>query len=200
VELGAKLRAIRTSKGLSLQRVANLTELSKSFVSQVESGAANPSMASLKRIANGLGISLVDLFDSESNGEAAAPEIVPDSSGTQTNGATDVKVVRQNRRKTLAWPGSTAKTYLLTPDLRRQLEVTLNVYQPGDESGAEGMIHAGEEFGLILEGCLEVTVGGHIFRLEEGDTVTYPSHIPHRTRALGEGVTRTVWVITPPSF
>lgn len=196
MELGAKLRAIRRSKGLSLQRVANLTDLSKGFVSQVESGAANPSIASLKRIANGLGISMVDLFDSESNGETAAPE----GSTVASDDCPDVKVVRHNKRKMLAWPGSTAKTYLLTPDMQRQLEVTLNVYEPGDESGAEGMTHAGEEFGLIVEGCLEVTVGGHVFRLEVGDTISYPSHIPHRTRALGEHMTRTVWVITPPSF
>jgi transcriptional regulator with XRE-family HTH domain len=194
VELGAKLRAIRTSKGLSLQRLADLTDLSKGFVSQVESGAANPSIASLKRIADGLGISLVDLFDPASNGDSNGNE------AGSADGSGEVRVVRRHRRKMLAWPGSTAKTYLLTPDLQRQLEVTLNVYQPGDESGAEGMSHAGEECGLVREGCLEVTVGGKVFRLEEGDTISYPSHIPHRTRAIGEGVTRTVWIITPPSF
>ena len=197
MELGARLRAIRTAKGLSLQRVATLTELSKGFVSQVESGAANPSIASLKRIADGLGISLVELFDPESNGASADGSDI----ASPTNAAPpEVQVVRHNRRKMLAWPGSTAKTYLLTPDLQRQLEVTLNVYQPGDESGAEGMTHAGEEFGFIIEGCLEVTVGGSVFKLEAGDTISYPSRIPHRTRALGDVSTRTVWVTTPPSF
>ena len=62
------------------------------------------------------------------------------------------------------------------------------------------MTHEGEEFGFILEGRYESTVDGQVFVLEEGDSITYPSRLPHRGRAIGNQRVRTLWVITPPSF
>jgi transcriptional regulator with XRE-family HTH domain len=196
VELGEKLREVRKAKGLSLQQVADLANLSKGFVSQVESGTTNPSIASLKRIANVLGTPLGGLFGPEPNGEESAP-VTPQAPPLDSG---DVRIVRRSRRKMLAWPGAEMKTYLLTPDLQRKLEVSLNVYEPGGHSGDEPLVHEGEEFGLVLEGRLEVTVKDQTFVLEEGDSIYFPSHLPHQTRALGSGPVRTLWVVTPPSF
>jgi transcriptional regulator with XRE-family HTH domain len=195
VELGETLREIRRAKRLSLQQVADLAGLSKGFVSQVESGTTNPSIASLKRIANVLGTPLGALFGPESNGEGNAPAAQPSA----PEGG-DVRIVRRNRRKMLAWPGAQMKTYLLTPDLQRKLEVSLNVYEPGGHSGDEPLTHEGEEFGLVLEGQLEITVKDQRFVLEEGDTIYFPSQLPHRTRVLNGQPAKTLWVVTPPSF
>ena len=52
--LGEKLQAVRKEQGLTLQQVADAAGLSKAFVSQIESGTANPSLASLKRVGNAL--------------------------------------------------------------------------------------------------------------------------------------------------
>ena len=100
----------------------------------------------------------------------------------------------------LTWPGAHGRTQLLTPDLERKLEVTLSVWKPGYTTGPEPYAHAGEEFGLVLEGRFEVTVGDATFRLETGDTIYFPSHLPHRSRVLGRRPATTLWVITPPSF
>lgn len=197
MDLGRKLRTIRKRNRITLQRIADGADLSKSFVSQVESGLANPSIASLKKIANVLGIPLGALLDGEPAGEAttAAP---PKRGPGDVVG--EVRVVRRDRRKMVVWPGSGGKTYLLTPDLQRKLEVILSEMKPGDSSGEERYSHAGEEFGFVLEGRYEVTVGDQVFVLEEGDSIYYPSDIPHTTRVLGERPARTLWVITPPSF
>jgi transcriptional regulator with XRE-family HTH domain len=195
VELGERLREVRKARGFSLQQVADLANLSKGFVSQVESGTTNPSIASLKRIATVLDTPLGALFGPESNGEGAQAGALapPPETG-------DVRIVRRDRRKMLAWPGAQMKTYMLTPDLQRKLEVTLNVYDPGGQSGDEPLVHEGEEFGVVLEGRIEVTIGDHTHVLEVGDSIYFPSNLPHRTRALDGRPAQTLWVGTPPSF
>ena len=198
--LGGKLRAIRKSKALTLQQVATGADLSKAFVSQIESGVANPSLASLKRVVDVLGTPLAALFDGDAHGDGAGSG-APGRAAEE--GGAEVRVVRKDRRKMVVWPGRKTPCYLLTPDLQGKLEVLLDILEPGDSSGGTDercITHEGEEFGLILEGRYEVTVGGQVFVLEEGDSVTYPSRLPHRGRALGDQRVRTLWVITPPSF
>jgi quercetin dioxygenase-like cupin family protein len=91
------------------------------------------------------------------------------------------------------------KASLLTPDLQRKLEVLLNELMPGDTVD-EAYTHEGEEFGFVLEGQYEVTVGDEVYVLDEGDSISYPSHLPHKMRVVGDRPSRSIWVITPPSF
>ncbi len=192
--VGEKLRALRKARGLSLQQVADAAGLSKAFVSQIESGTANPSLASLKRVGSALDLPLAALFEGAGDGEESAAATAEESS--------EVRVVRRARRKQIVWPGRTTPSYLLTPDLRGPLEVMLDVLEPGSrtEDDERCMTHAGEEFGFILEGRYEITVGERTIVLEEGDSITFPSRLPHRGRALGARTVKTLWVITPPSF
>jgi transcriptional regulator with XRE-family HTH domain len=205
VELGAKLKEIRRSRGVTLQQIADQTGLSKSFVSQIETGAANPSIGSLKKITDVLGVPLGALFTNAENGSSDAPAI---SNGFATGASTasgvvdpggEVRVVRRNRRKVLIEPGKKGKMYLLTPDLQRKLEVILGEEEPGN-ADEEWYSHIGEECGFVLEGRYEVSVGDRVFVLEAGDSIYFPSHVPHKTRVLGDEPVKTIWVITPPSF
>lgn len=190
MELGTKLKEIRRGQGVTLQQIADQTGLSKSFVSQIETGSANPSIASLKKITDVLGVPLAALFTGSDNGNGAAPSI--DQVG-------EVRVVRRDRRKMLVDPGKKGRMYLLTPDLQRKLEVILAEEEPGN-ADEDWYSHIGEECGFVLEGCYEVSVGGQVFVLEAGDSIAFPSHIPHKMRVLGDQPARTIWVITPPSF
>jgi quercetin dioxygenase-like cupin family protein len=132
--------------------------------------------------------------DGEPGGPAGAAQ-------TSRNGAKPppARVVRKDQRKTLAWPGRPWKTYLLTPDVQGELEVLLNELQPGATID-DAYTHEGEEFGFVLEGSYEVTVGGAVYVLEEGDSISYSSRIPHKMRVVGDRPSRSIWVITPPSF
>ncbi len=198
MELGTKLKEIRRSKGITLQEVAQATGLSKSFVSQVEAGDANPSIASLKKIADSLSITLGGLFEMQTDGTNGN---APDQIATDDPRVNDVRVVKKDQRKMLVWPGQDeSKTYLLTPDLQRKLEVTFAELNPGHDSGLDTYSHKGEECGFVLEGRLEVTVCGQVYILESGDSISFSSHLPHRIRVLGDQLTKTVWVITPPSY
>lgn len=194
-EIGAKIRAIRRRKKMSLQELGDRVGLSRSFLSQMESGASNPSIGSLKEIANALDITLAELFDDEPN------------SGGEVNHAdksraSKVEIVRADRRKMLVWPGADGREYLLTPDLHRKLQVQLAVMEPGHSSGDpyNHPVGDGEEFGFIIDGTLEVTVGGEVHVLNAGDSIYFSSDMYHHMRVVGDETVRAVWVMTPPSF
>lgn len=194
IEVGQQLRTLRRRQGLTLQQLAAKTELSRTYLSQIEAGSANPSVGTLKKITDAFGMPIAALFTN--GGSEPAPDKEPES---RPSGASEVRVVRRDRRKTLTYPGRPWKTYLLTPDLQRKLEVILNELEPGDTVD-EAYTHQGEEFGFVLEGSYEVTVGDEVFVLEAGDSIAYPSHIPHKMRVVGDRPTKSIWVITPPSF
>ncbi len=194
MELGPKLKEIRRQKGLTMQQVADQAELSKSFISQIESGSATPSIAALKKIGDALGIPLAAIFE---EGQEDSRDHRFDEPEREED---EVRVVRHDRRKRVALPGRASMTELLTPDVQRRLEVLLDVQEPGDESNGEPYTHTGEEFGFVLEGTYEVTVADRTYVLEAGDSIYYPSRLPHANRAIGDRPAKTIWVITPPSF
>ena len=187
------LRRIRRNKGITLKDLSGLTDLSANYLSQVERGQANPSIATLKKITDALGVSFMSLVEN-GNGRPDNPAAEP--GGTAAEPA---QVVRAGQRKELVYPGGLRKAQLLSPDLQGRLEVIITVEDPVPEPG-EWYSHEGEEFGLVLEGCYEVEVGGRVYRLEENDSITFSSALPHRMRNPGEKPSKTLWVITPPSF
>lgn len=198
--LGSRIRDERRKRKLTLEILSQKTELSKSFLSQIERGLAQPSISSLKRIAREFGMSVVDLFPTESGMENQIGNLPPVKKNGQTF-VEEVLVVRANRRKRLTLPGSFVSYDLLTPDLNRQVEVMFMKISPGEHSGEEPMIDLpGEKFGYVLKGTLECKVGETIYHLAAGDSIYFPAHFPHSWRGLGEDSIEVIWVLTPPRF
>lgn len=203
IDLGKKIRNERQKRKLTLENFSQMTGLSKSFLSQVERGITEPSITSLKKIAKQLGFSVVNLFQNgdtlNSNWEYHnAPVRVQDKS---MNYVEKAEVVRGDKRKRFALPGSKVMYDLLTPDMNRQLEVMYMRVSEGEDSGEQPMVDPpGEKVGLVLKGCIEVSVGTEVYRLREGDSIYYPANIPHSWRALEGDSVEVVWILTPPSF
>lgn len=185
-----RLKQCRKDKGITLKELSRLTDLSANYLGQIERGQANPSIAALKKITDSLGITLMSLV--EEIGENGRPIPTPPSQ--------PVEVVRAGARKTLIYPGGARRASLLTPDLQGALEVIITVEDPAPEGTGEWYSHEGEEFGLVLEGTYEVVVEDRTYLLEEGDSIRFKSNIPHQMRNPGEKPSKTLWVITPPSF
>lgn len=198
MEIGLKLRLLRTTKGLTLTQVAEAAGLSPSFISQVERGLTNPSVNSLKRIGDVLGIPIASLFNHDQQSEIHGIQL--DNDEKDNIDANDVRIVRRDHRKGLVWPGENAKSELLTPDLQRKFMVTLNVVDSGCEIAMKPYSHKGEEFALVLEGRYEITIADKTYILEEGDSIYFPSHLLHSSRTIGDKPARTLWIIAPPSF
>lgn len=178
--LGEKLKAIRKTRGYSLEELARLTGFSKSFLSQIENGKNSPSIASLKKITAALDVSIGELFD-EDRGE-------------------QVYVLKKEDRQ----PFEVVKDKVIfefgaSKVAGRKMETIFLTVMPGGESDGD-YAHEGEEFGTILEGTLLFQIGGKEYPLAPGDSVYFNSSIPHRWRNTGPDVLRAIWVITPPTF
>ncbi|MEK6443796.1 helix-turn-helix domain-containing protein [Pseudonocardia sp. T1-2H] len=141
-DLGGRMRELRRRNNITLREVADAAGVSESFVSQVERGVANPSMASLRRMAEALGESVASLFV-----------------GSEMPGM----VVRAGDRKRLAHPAGSLDDYLLTPPGAKTLQIIYSVVAPGDGSGEEPYTHpADEECVIVIVGQLVVIAGGGV--------------------------------------
>ena len=175
--LGSRIRHVRVQQQKTIEEVAQQTSLSKSLISQIETGKVTPSVNSLLAIAKCLTVPIGKLFDSV---EENSP------------------VVRERERRLIETkPG--VKFYLLVPHLLGQLEVFWNVYHPGATSGRQHS-HEGEECGIVLKGKIEVQLGRERHRLRNGDSIYFSSSIPHTVKNTGKGEALTIWINTPPTF
>jgi transcriptional regulator with XRE-family HTH domain len=180
LKLGRSVRKLREERALSLKQLAAKALVSESFISQVERGVANPSVSSLRRIADALGTSIGALFE-----------------GRQGNGI----IVRARDRARLTHPQRRWHDYLLTPQSARRLQVILSVIEPGEGSGGQPYRHdSDEECVIVLTGRLEFRVDDESYMLEEGDSLTFESRLPHWNRNPGHTKTEVLWIITPPSY
>ena len=180
VDVGERLRVIRGLRRMTLREVAERAGLSESFLSQVERGRASASIASLRRIAGALGISISDLFQPF---EPSQP-----------------RVLRRDDRPSLAF-GILGRKLLLTPRPLHQLEVFVGELDPGGSTGAEQYAHGdSEELFVVLRGSVRLELGDELHELEGGDSIDYRSSTPHRISNAGDDLAEVMWIISPPSY
>lgn len=179
MEVGRKLRKLRQVRGLKLQDLARGTGLSASFLSMVETGKSDITLAKLQRIVQFYGITIGALLD-----------------GSHA----DRVVTRASERTPLDSPAEGVRTELMVPDLNRRIEALLMTFEPG--ANYEGSLsHEGEEVIFIVRGRLELILDEkehHI--LDEGDTASYSSTRTHKFRNIHSGVSVLYGVVTPPTL
>ncbi len=188
MNVGEKIKRYRKSKGMSIDALAKKSNMSASYISQLERGLISPSLGALQKVSSGLEMHVPDFFEYDNKSQESK------------DAASSFQVVRKNARKGLTYAGSDAIYQLITPDLRRNVEVLIIKSPVGSTSGMENFVHEGEECGLIIEGKMEYWINGESVILEEGDSVYFRSNVPHRWRNVGDVVLRALWVISPPSF
>lgn len=186
--IGRRLREVRRQRGVTLKQVAGAAGVTESFVSQVERGTANPSVATLRRIMDFLGETIGSLFvDSGHTGAG-------DSGDTGT-------VVRAGARRRLHQPSRVEEEYLLTPPGAKSLEIMYVVFTEGGNSGAEPYTHeSDEECVIVLAGRLDVGVNGEMHHLDAGDSLLLDPKLPHSYHNPGPGSATTIWVVSPPGY
>jgi transcriptional regulator with XRE-family HTH domain len=178
--LGRLVRSIRVSRGMSIEGLAKVAGVSAGGISQIERGAGNPAFTTLVKMAYGMG--------------------VPVGSFLRTDQEEVGLVVRRDRRKRLA-PREEGLVYeLLTPDLRRRLEVLRVQVACGFDNSERPFVHEGEECVHLLEGELLIYIDGDEYHLAEGDSITYDPTVPHWYRNPFARPGIILSAITPPSF
>jgi transcriptional regulator with XRE-family HTH domain len=180
VDLGERLRAIRLLRRRTLKDVAEAAGVSESFLSQLERGRSNASVASLQQLAAALGIDISDLF--------------------ATDGLPRPRVLRREARQLLVW-GHLGRKALLTPKPFHSLEVVAAEFEPGGSTGDEPYTHGdSEEVLVVVRGRVHVQLGTDVHDLGTGDSVHYRSSTPHRVSNPGDASAEVLFVISPPSY
>ena len=182
--LGRKMRQIRKSRGLSLQKVAERANLSVGLISQIERGLTSPSIRSLRQLGAALDVPVEQFFTL-----AEPPKAYEEG-----------HIVRPRHRRVLNLTHTGITTELITPDSSGALQMFIANIEPGGGSGPELDVHEGEEAGLVLAGRLELWLGDKHFLLDEGDSFRFSSAVPHRYANPGIMTARIQWVITPPIY
>ena len=188
-----RLRAERERRGISLRELARRLEISPSAISQIETGRARPSVATLWAIVTELGMSLDDLFaPAHEVGAGGAARGADPHAGR----AAGVPVVSANAREALRL-ATGVRWERLTAAADPNVDFIWVVYDVGGSSSPDdGFIrHAGHEYGLVLSGRLEVTVGFDTRVLGPGDSIDFESTTPHRLRNAGDEPVTGVWVV-----
>ena len=177
--IGERINARRNELGLSLRALAKEAELTASFLSQIERDQADPSIKSLRRIADALGVPMLYFLAEDGSADP---------------------VVRRDRRKRLVIPESGVTYELLTPDLDRKMEMFVARVHPSDENIAHSLPHPAEECILVLEGSLRVTLGENTYDLAAGDSIYFECSTLCSLLATGTEPTVFVSAVTPALF
>ncbi|RJF90228.1 cupin domain-containing protein [Sphingomonas cavernae] len=180
VDVGNRLRYIRTQRGLSQRQLAKRVGVTNSTISLIESNQTNPSVGALKRILDGIPIGLAEFFSFE-------PE------------KTEKVFYRADE---LVEIGKGPISYLQIGEnlFGRALQILKERYEPGATTGRIPITHDGEEGGIILAGRMELTVDGRSRILGPGDAYYFESHRQHRFRCIGDEACELVSACSPPSF
>jgi len=166
--IGEHIRRLRLRRHVSVRAFAAQTGFSPSFISQLENGQVSPSLGSLQKIAETLGVTLGEFFAATAN--------EPDED----------LIVRQSGRRRLDSTWTDAHLEALGSMTRsRKLEPVLAVFGPGGRSGKHLHSHSREEFAFVVRGCVTLTLADEDNELVAGDAVTLPAHAPHRWENRG---------------
>lgn len=200
--LGHRVRTARKKRSITLKQLAEQTGLSASFLSEVERGLAQPSMGSLRKIVQALGISLMGVDSGREEAETDNGRFLfPAPFSGQLKPITDVSVVRWNQRKKLSYPGQPGFYELVTPDLNRNIEVLYLKMDPGSNSGPDPIVDLpGEKCLYILSGQGDFIMAGQPYRLEKGDSASYPANVPVSWVVGDREPMECLIIITPPGF
>ena len=178
--LGDRLRNLRLENELTQEELANRSELSKGFISQLENNLASPSISTLEDILEVLGSSLSEFFAKDETQE---------------------KVVYQNDEffekedeelmHKIEW--------LVPNSLKYEMEPILITIKPGGKSDYDEP-HPGEEFGYVLEGEIVLKIGNKHYKVKKGESFYYPASKSHQIENNSNKVALVLWVSTPPMF
>lgn len=172
--VGARIRALRSSQGLTLKHVAERTGVSVSMLSMLERGVTTASIGTLVSVASALGIHMSDLFDRPDPEDAHPVLRREDQPRVQTSEGAVRRVAHH--------------------DAQSGVELAVNEYLPGGASNATPTHHEGREFGVLVSGLLRVELDGESHQLRPGDAIAYSSTRPHRISNGGDEVAVAVWV------
>jgi transcriptional regulator with XRE-family HTH domain/mannose-6-phosphate isomerase-like protein (cupin superfamily) len=204
-ELGPRLRRVREDRGLSVRELARRISCSPSLISQIERGLSAPSVGILYAIATELRASLDFLFGSAVSGDAMLATAHGDGhvrpegaeNGAGAGWARGHGLVQRAGRRATIDLASGVRWERLTPGADDRVDFLEVVYEPSGHStdARRPLRHDGQEYGLIISGRLQASVGFETFELEPGDSIAFDSSVPHQYWNTTGADVHAVWVV-----
>lgn len=178
--VGERIAALRTAYGLSQRELARRAGITNGTISLIEQGTTSPQVASLKKILTVFSISIADFFSLDMDNVSSAFFTKED---LVEIGGNDISFLLVNGR-----------------NRNRKIQMVMERYAPGADTGVEMLQHSGDECGIVLKGSMEVTVGVERKVLKSGEAYYFNSSLPHRFRNVGKDTCEVISAATPPSF
>lgn len=177
-QIGIKIRELRNQNGLTQEELADRTELTKGFISQLERGLTAPSVSTLADIVECLGITLAEFFKEDDNQQIVYP--------------------REDYFEKVDHNGNRVE-WLVAKAQSMSLEPILVTILPG-QSMPPDKPHEGEEFGYILKGQIYLHYGNNVYTVREGDSFIYPTDRDHWISSADDSESQLLWISCPPNF
>lgn len=177
MDIGAKIKRIRLSNQLTLEELANRSELTKGFLSQLERDLTSPSVATLENILEALGTNLKDFFSEDED-----EQIVFSKDDFFENIQDDYKI-----------------SYIIPNAQKNEMEPILIELKKGKKS-MEIDPHDGEEFGYVIHGKITLVNGDEEYEVKKGETFYLKGNLPHYIVNKHDTLAKVIWVSTPPIF
>lgn len=182
MDVGERLQMVRKTRGISQRELAKRAGVTNSTISLIEQNRVSPSISSLKKVLDGIPMSLADFFTLDLTDKSQVfyhADELPDL-GSDKEGIS-YRLVGYNRQS-------------------RSMSVMHETYRPGSDTGQDMLTHQGEEAGFVVRGKIELTVAGESRLLSAGDSYYFESHLPHRFRNIGDEECEIISANNPPTF
>lgn len=178
-DISKKIRGLRIQKGLTLKELSEKTDLSVSFLSQVERGASSLTITSLKKIADALGVKMTYFFETPENEQYA---------------------VRKEEQQPFRLEGSESVYTRLAGQFSGRTLEPMKVILPPKHKQTAKFHHPGEEFYYVLKGAVRIYVAQEVYHLREGDAIHFPSQLSHYWENPLDEPATILCVLTPVIF
>jgi len=176
VNIGERLRELREARNISMRALATKSGLSANALSMIERGKVSPSVSTLYKLADGLGVSITAFF----------------GSGTDRKQVVFLKADERTRVSFTrgVFEGLGGEQFV------GRVEPFLLTLESSANSGPHSMTHTGHEFVFCLRGELEYQVERQIYELAAGDSLLFAAHLKHRWKNPGRTVATALIIIS----
>ncbi|MEP3279861.1 MAG: XRE family transcriptional regulator [Stappiaceae bacterium] len=179
--VGADIRALRKSRGITLVDFAKNLGRSVGFASQIERGLSEPSINDLRNIARIVDVPISFFFGTNAEDHSEARHIV-----------------RAGKRRKLGNSEGKLTEELLSPDLGGSFEILRCEFEPGAEL-TKPQQRDTEEAGHVISGTFEIEIDGNWYTLRKGDSFRFAG-VPYRWRNKHKQMAILIWVVSPPVY
>lgn len=174
-----KIKSLRLNQGMTLKDLSKETDLSVSFLSQIERGSSSLAITSLKKIADAFNVTMSYFFDEIENNNYA---------------------LKEEEQKLFKLEGSNVKHIRLAGKFPERNLEPMKVSLPPSQSYIEQYSHPGEEFYHILEGIVIFKIEDKEYVLNKGDSIHFPSNKVHQWKNPTSEESILLSVLTPTIF